>query len=159
MTKEQQYRHLSLFIFGIYIEFCATHNVYLCIYCVFEAIEIVDGFNFNSARFVCRFNFNSQGYYGKKHATWELTVLWQSSTNFCLPKHFVERNKDRKTIENGYVIRATVWWWVGVCVCSRRVFILFIQRMNERERETLEQWAYLKYSFFIQNRHDCCLMN
>lgn len=31
-----------------------------------ETIEIVDGFNFNSAQFVCRFNFNSQGYYARK---------------------------------------------------------------------------------------------
>lgn len=103
--KTTIHRHLSLFIFGSYIEFFATlnsltHKTKRIMW--LETIEIVDGFNFNSAQFVCRFNFNSQGYYALRK-TCHMRIdrsKWQSGTDFCFCVNSRKVEEDRKTIES-----------------------------------------------------------
>lgn len=122
--------------------------------------EMVDEFNFNFAQFVCRFKFNSQGYYYTAEKTSHMRIHSSVYDNRQHELLFAAaKKKERKTIENGHtkqirhhsdrmiIIRACVW------VCA------WLSSHFHREW-TWNRPLSLSQEFlcFIQNRHNCCLV-
>lgn len=134
----------SLFIFGSYIGGFSQH-----------AERSGRRFNFNLAQFVCRFKFNSQGYYtGKKQATWEFTVQ-SISTNFCLPQQKKKRRKKNNRKRTDQANTSSWRPYIDACVWVSAWF----------SSQLCREWTWNRplslskeFRLFIQNRHNCCLI-